>query len=431
MSRSITKTLVGVLLAVFASAMLTVPADATTGYFSHGYGVKYKGIAGAGSALALSSLAAANNPGAMAFIGTRYDFNLGMFSPDRSYTVTGNPTGAQGTFGLMPGKVESESKYFVIPALGANWTLREDQVFLGVSAYGNGGMNTDYPTATFGGTQPTGVDLQQMFIAPTISVKMEEIHGLGFTPIVAYQRFEAKGMQAFGMFSTDDTKLTNNGYANSWGFGFRLGYLGQLHEKASIGASYQSKIWMSELDEYAGLFAEKGDFDIPSTWVVGLGLFPKENIKIAIDLQQIVYEDVKAVSNPMMPNLQNAIMGDANYLLGAPEGAGFGWQNIFVIKGGVEWQSSPNWAWRAGYSYNEQPIPETEVMFNILAPGVQQHHITIGLSTIVKDRHELSFSGMYSPSNSVTGPNPLDAPGAQTIEIEMKQFELVVGYSFF
>ena len=74
-------------------AAVAAPALATDGYFSHGYGTHYKGIAGAGAALHLDSLAAATNPAAMAFLGPRWDASLALFSPDRYYTVTGNPSG--------------------------------------------------------------------------------------------------------------------------------------------------------------------------------------------------------------------------------------------------------------------------------------------------------------------------------------------------
>ena len=41
---------------------------------------------------------------------------------------------------------------------------------------------------------------------------------------------------------------------------------------------------MSEFDEYAGLFAEQGDFDIPSNWVIGIAIKPTENLDIAVDV---------------------------------------------------------------------------------------------------------------------------------------------------
>ena len=40
-----------------------------------------------------------------------------------------------------------------------------------------------------------------------------------------------------------------------------------------------------------------------------------------------------------------------------------------------------------------------------------------------------TVSLMHAPSVSVTGPNPLEAPGAQTIEIQMDPWDLAIGFS--
>jgi long-chain fatty acid transport protein len=408
------------LVVVFAGSSL-----ATTGNSSHGYGVKYKSLAGAGAALALSGLAAANNPGAMVFVGHRYDIDVSLLVADRSYTVDGQPSGTQGNFGLAPGTWESSDKYFVLPAVAGNWMLRDDRISVGVSAWSDGGVfGTNWPTDTYHGTFPTGVALTQLFVATTVAVKAADAHGLGLTPIFVYQRFEARGLETFGPMSSAPDKLTNNGRDNSYGCGYRAGYLGRLHEKLSLGASYQSRIWLGEFDEYSGFLAERGGFDIPPTWVVGIGLFPTPNVKVAADIQQILYEDVKSIANPLLPNLRTAQLGDE-------DGAGFGWKNILVYKAGLEYAGPNPWTWRLGYAYNDQPIPESEVMFNILSPGVSQHHFTMGFSTVLSGNNELSFALMYSHPNSVTGPNTLEVPGQQSLGIKMKQYEITLGYSFF
>ena len=84
---------------------------ATNGYFRHGYGVKYSALAGAGTALSLSSIGAATNPASLSFLNSRFDISIAAFSPSREFSVTGNPSGFPGTFGLTPGTVENESNF--------------------------------------------------------------------------------------------------------------------------------------------------------------------------------------------------------------------------------------------------------------------------------------------------------------------------------
>jgi long-chain fatty acid transport protein len=397
-------------------------AMATNGYFSHGYGIKSKALAGAGVAVPLDSLTAASNPAAMVFLGQRADLAVSIFNPNRNYNVTGAPSGFPGTFPLAPGEVESDSKYFVIPSLGANWMLESGNGSLGASIYGNGGMNTDYETHTFGGAgASTGVDLAQLFLVPTYARKINKSHSFGISPILAYQRFEAQGLQQFSFFSSSPTNLTNNGYENSWGYGVRIGYYGEISPILSIGASYQSTILMSELDKYQGLFAEQGGFDIPSNWTIGVAIRPNEAITIAFDVQTIYYSEIDSINNPLLPNLMTSPLGSDN-------GAGFGWDDMTIFKLGLQWQSSPEWTWRAGFSYGEQPIPESEVLFNILAPGVIETHATVGFTRKIGTNQELDFALMRAFENSVSGPNPLD-PG-ENIELSMDQWEASFGYSW-
>jgi long-chain fatty acid transport protein len=397
-------------------------AYATNGYFGNGYSIESKALAGAGVALPQGSLDASMNPASMVFVGKRLDFGLALFTPSRKYDVKGNPSGFPGTFGLAPGQVKSDSEWFVIPSVGFNWQL-DDMNSLGISIYGNGGMNTDYDKHTFGGSSPTGVDLIQLFIAPTYARKISEHHAFGITPIFAYQSFEARGLQQFKPFSSSPSNLTNNGHEGSYGYGGRIGYLGEIFPFLNIGAAYQTKIYMSELDNYKGLFAEQGDFDIPATWTVGIALKAAEGVTFLADLQRIYYSDITAINNPLLPNIQTS-------QLGKNRGAGFGWDDITILKFGVQWQSSKDWIWRAGYSIGEQPIPQSEVLFNILAPATIKNHATFGLTKKIGDHQEVKCAVMYAASNSVSGPNSLEAPGQQTIKLTMHQWEFSLGYAW-
>lgn len=432
-------------LGALSLSLVTGTAWATNGYFAHGYGTKSKGMAGAGVALALDSLSSATNPAAVAFVAPRVDLGAGLFSPIRSYTSTGTPTGAclsayECTFGIGPQSIDSGAELFLIPHFGITRALGDRAAF-GLAVYGNGGMNSDYRdgTATFGvpmgtvppgvpytapgtyGARDTGVDLTQLFIAPTYARRFGQEAAWGITPILALQRFEARGLANFGAFSSDPEHLSDNGYDTSYGGGVRLGVQGAVTERLRLGASWQSRMYMTEFDQYAGLFAEQGDFDIPSNFTLGLAAKASSALTVAFDVQQINYSEVNSIGNPMFPNLVQAP-------LGSDDGAGFGWQDMTIYKLGFAWKQNAQRAWRFGYSYGEQPIPESEVLFNILAPGVIEQHFTAGLTQETSGNNEWSVSLMFAPNKSVEGANPLDP--AQTIEIEMHQYELEFSYSW-
>jgi len=65
-----------VLVLAVAAAVAAPSAFATYGYFSHGYGMKAKGMAGAVTALAEDTFGGANNPASMVWVGNRVDFGV-------------------------------------------------------------------------------------------------------------------------------------------------------------------------------------------------------------------------------------------------------------------------------------------------------------------------------------------------------------------
>lgn len=409
-------------VAVWSGLALCSAAQATNGYLIHGIGTRAKATAGAGVALPQDALASAVNPAGLVFVGDHKDVGIALFSPHREYTVEGTPSGYPGTFGLTPGTVKSDSEYFPVPNAGFSWSLGPDAAW-GIAIYGQGGMNTNYPTATFYGSSPTGVDLAQLFVVPTYSKRLGGRNAVGISPILAVQRFRMQGVQAFGMFSQDPAHLSNQGYDMSNGYGVRVGYLGKWTDNVSVGVSYQSKIQMGNFDKYRGLFAEDGGFDIPSNWSAGVGLRITHSATLAFDTQQIHYSDIKSVGSPLLPNLMQAPLGSAS-------GPGFGWRDMTVYKLGLVLDSGGPWAWRFGASTGKQPIRSSEVMFNILAPGVMEEHYTFGFSRRLANGRECNLAFMYAPAVEVSGPNPLEAPGQQTIRLKMSQWDLEFGYSW-
>ncbi|MDY6981441.1 MAG: outer membrane protein transport protein, partial [Pseudomonadota bacterium] len=170
--------------------------------------------------------------------------------------------------------------------------------------------------------------------------------------------------------------------------------------------------------DYAGLYAEQGDFDIPATWTLGLSYDMGNDSTLVFDVQEIMYSDINSVANPF------ASPG----LLGDSDGLGFGWEDITIYKLGYQWATSAEWTWRVGYNHGDQPIPSSEVLFNILAPGVIEDHFTFGFTKSTGADSEFNFAAMYSPSNSVTGTNPLDPN--QQIELEMTQYEVEASWAW-
>ena len=64
-----------------------------------------------------------------------------------------------------------------------------------------------------------------------------------------------------------------------------------------------------------------------------------------------------------------------------------------------------------------------------LAPGVTEWYYAIGATVKPSAKGELSLALVDVPNVSVSGPNPLEAPGAQRVTIGIHQFQVEAGYA--
>jgi len=414
-------------LALASSVSLLAPyAFATEGYFTNGSGARNKAMAGAGVADGRDATALITNPAGMVGNGTDLTVAVSLFNPNRKFLGSGGP-------GFTTNNVnESSEKLFAIPNIAFVKAI-DDTSSWGVSIAANGGMNSNYRNVSnpacvspplpanngvfCGGT--AGVNLSQALISVGYAKQFGNLK-IGIAPIFAFQMFEATGLAAFSGVSSSPGALTNNGTDTATGFGGKIGVQYALTENIRIAGMYQSKIGMSKFDSYAGLFADGGDFDIPSNYQIGLSADVSPDLTVSIDYRRINYSDVPAVSNSSRIPLP----------FGSTGGPGFGWDDVDAIKFGAEWRANDQWTLRAGFAANSQPISGEDVTLNILAPGVTTKHITAGGAYAFNDRHSFEFGVMYAPPESVSGievtpqgPNP-----GHTITLKMNQFEATFGW---
>jgi len=440
--------------------LLASGAQATNGYFTHGVGTHNKAMAGAGSASPSQAIDAANNPAAAVMVGERWDAGLAIFSPRRSYSSTDSLLNGQlGSFTIGPDDIDSDSEWFPIPYVAKSWVLQNQQA-LAFSFYGRGGMNTDYSggSATFdpdgpgpGGTQTLpgpfgagdlGVDLNQLFIELAWAGKMGSVNW-GIAPVVAVQRIKIEGMNNFAGFTetfaasggtVPPDSLSNNGADWSYGYGLKLGAIWEASNTVNLALTYQTRMHMTEFDEYSDLFARGGEFDIPPLVRGGISWQATESFRLHFDIEHIWYGDIDSIANPIDGILKCPTAGfggtDTSFCIGGKNGIGFGWDDMTVYKFGADWSmtSLPKWTFRAGYSFGDQPIPESQLLVNILAPAVIEEHFTLGFSRARDNGHEFSMSFMYAPEVSLKGPSTFDP--TQDIEIKMNQLELEFAYSW-
>ncbi|HIB84418.1 MAG TPA: hypothetical protein EYO59_07420 [Chromatiaceae bacterium] len=447
------------LLACALIVGLSAPASvfATNGYFLIGYGSKSRAMGGVGVALGQDGLAAGQNPATMIEMRkTRVDLAAELFIPYRAafHDSALLPTDPDPITGAAH-PVRSGQNLFLIPAMGGVYKFNRN-TRMGMAVIG-GGAGTRYGQAVsddktapnssnffnFQGNarrDELGVLLLNMQMLPSIAYeflrhKKWGRHTVGASLAIGISAFRARGLAAFGGgegslpgeegigFTNATDKLTDNGVDFSFGSGVRIGWLGRFNKKKlNVGINYATKVYMTPFEKYTGLFAEQGTFDIPEHYAIGVAVKANKKITIAMDIQRINYSNVASIANsgPISD-------GEGGFFERCPEkdtdvtkcytgegsGLGFGWTDQTIYKLGVAYEHNKKWSFRGGLNYGKSPIPDDQILFNMLAPATVEKHLTFGFSYRPNKQNEFSFNYMRAFNNEQTGPTAFPPIGPE------------------
>jgi len=374
-------------LLVSALALAIAPAAyATNGLAPTGLGQIHKAMGGTAVGNPENTMTMATNPAAASFIEDGFDVGLELFVPVRESVVgkryTGNGTAA-----------------FLIPESGYKKTL-SNGLSVGLTSYGNGGMNTDYGISPYenfpmphppGSPTGIGIDFKQIFISPTVSKKIGANHSVAIAVNLVGQTFKSRGVVAPNTVGTD----------TATGIGATLGWMGKISPNVTVGLSHRFKTKMSKFKNHTGMFGSTdGKLDVPGATTVGVSFKVSPKTKVAIDLQRIYYGKVKAIED------------------------NFHWDDQDVIKLGVKHQVNNKVALMGGLNYGKSPITPENAVHSLLAPAVSEMHLSLGADVKLNKHSSVSLSYVHAFENAVTG---IPATGSPTVR--MSQDAVGFGYS--
>jgi long-chain fatty acid transport protein len=424
----------GKVFAACAAAALSAPAFATNGMYLIGYGAKAVGMGGVGIAYPQDAMATAYNPASITGVGqTRFDGTLELMrAPNRVFHDAGSPLG--------DADEESRYKLFPIPALAAVMSDPYTPLSLGFGFVG-AGLGTRFKQSDQHffdpvGTSPelsararVGVFLVQMQMLPTFAYRFTDNQSVGFSVVMAAQTFEATGLSAFaGLGYTGDPEgLSDQQLDWGYGLGYRVGYFGKFFDqRLNVGVNISPRVNMSRFNRYRGLFANNGEFDIPWNAGVGFAFKLSNDFTAAMDVMRVAWSTVDSIGNPG-PSVTDPL-GDFNPLCPGPDdvsiecklgghwGMGFGWRDQTIYKFGVDYKMTPKTTLRAGLNYAEAPIPNDQVLFNMLAPATTESHVTFGFSSALSDKSDFTFTFMHAFENEICGPTAFPPTAGTSVQ---------------
>jgi long-chain fatty acid transport protein len=106
---------------------------------------------------------------------------------------------------------------------------------------------------------------------------------------------------------------------------------------------------------------------------------------------------------------------------------------MFALSAGTQYQLTNAASVRMGYSYNTNPISDSQSFFNVGSPLVIQHGVYAGTSYNLTSRFKVSIAYSHFFENSVSG--PLYAPGlgavpGSNIKSSASADSVLIGASF-
>jgi long-chain fatty acid transport protein len=146
------------------------------------------------------------------------------------------------------------------------------------------------------GAGNAGVNLSQAFLDVTYAINNGPLN-VGITGVLAMQAFKLKGIGTFAGYTKSfaasggtalPTNLTDSGTDFSYGWGVKIGAIYAVNDQLNVGAAYQSKTSMSDLDKYADLFADGGNFDIPASLRLSASLTASPQLSLHFDYERIM-----------------------------------------------------------------------------------------------------------------------------------------------
>ena len=431
------------LLTAIMVAVVTTSASAQ-GVYMPSVGPINQSIGGAAVAAPIDSAGALYwNPATISGLqSSEVEFGLGLVLP--STTVSSSV--APNSFGVgvppipLAGSTRSEPGVSPVPTIALVHKVRDSYWTVGIGIFGVGGFSTNYPASLtnpiLSPQPPNGFGLGRVSsrgeifqIAPTISYAITENWSVGIAPTITMAHVEAdpgflsppNDANGNGFF----TYGSGTGTRYIFGGGFQIGTYYITDYDWRVGVSYKSPQWLEPVrvnsqDELGRPTFSKVHFDLPSIASLGVAYTGFERWVLPFDIRFFDY----AATDGFRQRGYN------------PNGsvAGLGWKSVLSITQGAQYEMTDNLTWRAGYTFNQNPITGPQTIFNIPTSLIIQHWLSTGFTYRLTPQVAATVAYTHGFENQMTGPFVLPAgpiPGTSItgrVSADILNFGLSVNY---
>mgnify|MGYP003133300264 CR=1 FL=1 len=270
-----------------------------------------------------------------------------------------------------------------------------DWLSVGLAAYTPYGSTVEYEDDWAGSHLVNNIDLQAIFIQPTVAFELSDKLSVGGGPIyvTGSVNFNRNLNRTLTDIDGDRSEVTIDASGVSeWGW--TVGAMFSPTEDFRIGANYRSEIILDAQDGDADFENipntplapfQDTEFDaslpLPAELTVGLSYKFCEKWMFAFDYNRAFWDVYNSLdidfADPAIPDSQNP----RNY------------KNSSTYRFGLEYQATDLFTLRAGYYFDESPVQEG--FFAPETPRNDSNGYTAGLSVNVSERFQIDASFLY------------------------------------
>jgi long-chain fatty acid transport protein len=416
------KTITGAILFLLLAVSICASVRAQ-GIALSGVGPVNRSMGGAATAAPIDAAGALHwNPASISGMQrSEVIFGLELLLPTEEVSSRIEPGALGGGFPpvALAGSDRGEPGVSPIPAIALVHKAENSPWTYGLGLFGIAGYRVNYPSSAtnpiltpqpsaasggIGGLGRVYAEAELLQIVPTISYALSDKLSIGFAPTLTMGRLAIDPL-----FLTAPDDANGDGFATyppgrgtryHWGAGFQVGVYYITDSCWHLGLSVKSPQWFETFrfhtENELGLpQVANVDFDFPMIVSLGTAYTGIENWLLALDVRYFDYKNTDGFRTSGFDGVGRV--------------TGLGWSNLFSVHTGVQYRASDALYLRMGYLYQQNPVSDAEVLFNVPSPLILQHIVSVGASYELTRNLIVSLVYLHAFENEVRG--PLQFPG--------------------
>lgn len=240
------------------------------------------------------------------------------------------------------------------------------------------------------------------FVSSSVGMPFIGEGRVNLTAVVARQRYASAGFGTAPWGSQEElTGLRKDVFRHevSTGHGVRVDYDYPLNDQFSWNVAAQSRLDMDAFESYRGVYADRGDFDIPARLRTGLQWNATRTFALGFGIERVFYSEIEAFTSAALPSRFLSLLGDGSSPV-------FAWQDLTVYSLESLLTDRTGADWVLCWTSRQQPSPTSALLERALEEDFTNTNLALGYRRALGDFGHLWLAASYAPSQYFLGALP-------------------------